>query len=74
MSFGVAPVDLPDHPEMHVDEVLVAGEHLAFGEVVEMGLAAIADVGDCWSATATWITLPTGHGQFMLRPGAVLPV
>jgi len=42
---GIGGIDLPDHAEPNVDDVLVAGEHLALGEIVEV-VAAIADLGD----------------------------
>ena len=44
---GMGGVDLPDDAGVDVDDVLIAGQHLALGEdVAAAGLAAITDFGD----------------------------
>src|SRR5208283_3855585 len=45
--FGLGGVDLPVHPKVDVDDVLVPGQHLAlFGDVAAGPETTIADFGD----------------------------
>src|SRR5208337_199771 len=62
---GLGRIDLPVHSEVDVDNVLVAGQHLAFlGNVRDRARAAVADFGD--------LLIPDGNLDHRAdRPGPV---